>query len=687
MAEEEDTRFVNMKVDQRFKKDKNRGLKKGGDKAFQKGNKNKKFGKKAQGKVQDSEEEGSEDGPQLAPIDERFIGADAFSDESMNQYVSEGDSESDGENSSEAETKPSKKGSKKAKASNQGLKRGQFVWDEESSDEGSIDMERVQELIGQDVHLGEEADEEFPDAWSSEEEAAPIVEASTKRLALMNYDWSKITAGDIMIALSSFLPAGGRIEKVAVFPSDFGLRMLEKEEKEGPGDIFKDEDEEETEKQGKREREALPSQWVVGEEEGGAFDREKLRKYEKERLKYYYAVLYFDSASTADQVFESCQGFELEKTGIKLDLRAIPDDLVFPHAPKEVCKEKPAQASELHFLNRALAHTKVGCSWDEPELDNKKNAVLFNDDMVDKIDLEDYIAPGIDEGYREFSDEDEEEMPTTEDIKKKLKAKIAEKSKAKKASKEAKPSKTDKKLKKASKKVEEPEEKESSEEDQDDEQSSEDSEELKAQFLSALTKKSANKDNNNKDPFSDFNKKKQRGGIKISFKNPLEMGGESEGEDENPLGKREYRVEREDRGKKRGREEIGEEEGGDQWVEDGEEIGQKEGLDKAELKNMKFKERMKEKKKQAKLKKEQERDAKRALKEQIANRKSEKAADLELLVEKKKADKGKFNVDYADPRFEGMFDDHDMEIDPTSTQFDKKRHTSLMKARKELKKK
>lgn len=56
----------------------------------------------------------------------------------------------------------------------------------------------------------------------------------TTRLAVVDLDWDKIRAVDILAVLRSFLVKGQSIKAVSVYPSDFGLQKMKEEAAVGP---------------------------------------------------------------------------------------------------------------------------------------------------------------------------------------------------------------------------------------------------------------------------------------------------------------------------------------------------------------------------------------------------------------------------------------------------------------------
>jgi hypothetical protein len=86
-------------------------------------------------------------------------------------------------------------------------------------------------------------------------------------------------------------------------------------------------------------------------------------------LRYFYAVIHCNSKKTAEILANEYNNYEFELSNIRLSLSHISDDLKFPQKPKEMASEVPPdyEFKTAQYLNRALNHTKVKLTWDEPD--------------------------------------------------------------------------------------------------------------------------------------------------------------------------------------------------------------------------------------------------------------------------------------------------------------------------------
>ena len=173
--------------------------------------------------------------------------------------------------------------------------------------------------------------------------------------------------------------------------------------------------------------------------------KEKLREYQLNRLKYYYAVINFDSVKTADIVYKECDGLEFESTANRLDLRFIPDDLEFDDEPKDVCEEIPDRSryQPRIFFTTALQQAKVELTWDETDVSRKElTDKLFGEkkNEVTDHDLRKFVACSSSEEEESDKDSgeesDEEQKPKNKiDLYKSLLQEINQKEEDKKKNK------------------------------------------------------------------------------------------------------------------------------------------------------------------------------------------------------------------------------------------------------------
>ena len=274
----------------------------------------------------------------------------------------------------------------------------------------------VSEVASDESSLSDEDEEDteeeifgFPTEQGGEGEGVPMGEPSS-RLAVVNLDWDNIRAADLLAVFSSFAPGNGRILKVAVYPSEFGKERMDREEIEGPPkDIFgpghsrsendtiprnladSGESTDETDDDDERIKNS-----IIKEDEGQEFNPAKLRRYQLERLRYYYAVLTCSSTPVAQAIYDVVDGTEYLTTANFFDLRFIPDEVDFSmDKPRDACESIPDGYRPNEFVTDALQHSKVKLTWDADDNTRKevqKRAFTGSRAEIDENDLKAYLG-------------------------------------------------------------------------------------------------------------------------------------------------------------------------------------------------------------------------------------------------------------------------------------------------------
>lgn len=275
-----------------------------------------------------------------------------------------------------------------------------------SSEESSSEEEEDQiDDVGENEVFG------FPDQQAHQGDGVAMGEVSP-RLAVVNLDWDNIRAADLMAVFSSFLPPNGRILNVSIYPSEFGKERMEREEMEGPPkDIFASNGTKGKNQAADSESEVEPSEEdavdeeeenekirkdILKENQGDEFDSAKLRHYQLERLRYYYAVLTCSSPSTAQAIYEAVDGTEYMTSANFFDLRFVPDGVEFTDdKPRDRCERIPDGYRPNEFVTDALQHSKVKLTWDADDGTRKevqKRAFAGSRADIDENDLKAYLG-------------------------------------------------------------------------------------------------------------------------------------------------------------------------------------------------------------------------------------------------------------------------------------------------------
>lgn len=273
---------------------------------------------------------------------------------------------------------------------------------ESSSDESSSDEESS----------ADESDDDDDDEEEGQDEKLEEGEP-TSRIAVVNLDWDHVKSTDLMATLNSFAPKIGYIKEVAIYPSEFGKERLQREDLEGPPkEIFKSKKSKKSEAGDSDSDSDSELEAKDLYEEGNAdvdYDNKSLRRYQLQRLRYYYAIVSCDSVTTAESVYKSCNGTEYESSANMFELRYVPEDMEFDEEPRDSCTKVPSNYKPHSFVTDALQHSKVKLTWDETPVERMKlSSKAFSQRDIEDMDLNAYLA----------SDNSDDE---TEDLKNKYK--------------------------------------------------------------------------------------------------------------------------------------------------------------------------------------------------------------------------------------------------------------------------
>ncbi|KAJ3158513.1 pre-rRNA-processing protein esf1 [Geranomyces michiganensis] len=285
---------------------------------------------------------------------------------------------------------------------------GEFERESDDEDDAAVGPLRGYDLARGGGLLESDSEEEDDDAAApSDEETArdskaidvgPYAEEDvptgeeTSRIAVVNLDWDHVKARDLFKIFDGFKPSSGTVKSVKIYPSEFGKERLEREAREGPPkELFEDSDADDEEND-------LNKPLIRAEDGTEDYDNVKLRKYQLERLKYYYAVVECDSTATARAIYKECDGTEYETSANFFDLRYVPTGMTFDDPPSDVATDLPSAYVPKDFVTNALQHSKVKLTWDDDDDDRVRVTKRhFTKNDLAEMDFKAYLASSSDE--------------------------------------------------------------------------------------------------------------------------------------------------------------------------------------------------------------------------------------------------------------------------------------------------
>ncbi|KAG8908098.1 pre-rRNA-processing protein esf1 [Tulasnella sp. 403] len=262
----------------------------------------------------------------------------------------------------------------------------------------------------------------------------------------------------------------GKIVRVRVYPSEFGKARMAKEEVEGPpkeifgeakqsampegmGSLLRsgekamrrrldddeeddeeddddddddDDDEDDDDEEDDLDVEEINEKTIYHQEDADDYDQDALRKYQLERLRYFYAIVECDSPKTAAFIYQELDGTELEHSANLLDLSFVPDGMLFDGEFRDEATQDLGHLKPLDFQTdvrpvvlvlrperanptrwQALQHSKVKLTWDD---DDKERALLtrrtLTQEEIDHNDFKAYLASSASESESEPDNSD-----------------------------------------------------------------------------------------------------------------------------------------------------------------------------------------------------------------------------------------------------------------------------------------
>ncbi|GFE52748.1 Vir superfamily protein [Babesia ovis] len=246
---------------------------------------------------------------------------------------------------------------------------GRPLGDVSAEDVVSSDSESEDSFESGDVASEAEVDDDTKDLEYGE---------ATNRLAVVGCDWENISASDLFVLFETMYRSLSSkhtscVKRAAIYLSDFGVERLAYENIHGPPVVARED--------------------VREEELDDTARQEALRKYQKERSRYYYGIVEFENVNQAKLLYDEMDGVEAYFAFASLDLRFVPDHIVFERDPTSECFEMPSNYEPPAESTSAFRHSRVECKWDMPSAKRFKTLTKkFKEKDIESLDLREYIA-------------------------------------------------------------------------------------------------------------------------------------------------------------------------------------------------------------------------------------------------------------------------------------------------------